>query len=62
MVLIDYCFAGACGLAGAEPVVVPGPVFGERGVTSRMPGGAAGGEVEAEFCAVAGAGVVAAFC
>jgi hypothetical protein len=27
-----------------------------------MPGGGAGGDVEAEFCAVAGVDVVAAFC
>lgn len=43
---------GAC--EGAAPVVVPEPVLA-RGVTSRMPGGAAGGEVGAAFCAVAGA-------
>ena len=53
---------GVCGLAGAEPVVVPGWLLGARGVTSRMPGGAAGGEVDADFWAVAGAGAVAAFC
>ena len=48
-------------MAGAEPVVVPGLVLGERGVTSRMPGGAGGGDALV-FCAVAGAGAVAAFC
>ena len=40
---------------GALPVVVPGPVLA-RGVTSRMPGGAAGGIVGAAFWAVVGAG------
>ena len=39
---------GACGRAGAEPVVIPGSELA-RGVTSRGPVGAAGGE---EFCAV----------
>jgi hypothetical protein len=57
----NYCFAGACGLAGAAPVVLPGSLLGARGVTSRMPGGAGGGD-EFVFCAVAGAGAVAAFC
>ena len=34
---------GAAGRAGAAPVVTPGSVLA-RGVTSRMPGGAAGGD------------------
>ena len=42
-------------------MVVRGSVLGARGVTSRMPGGAGGGD-EFVFCAVAGAGAVAAFC
>ena len=42
---------GAAGVAGAAPVVTPGSVLA-RGVTSRMPGGAAGGDVCAVFCAV----------
>jgi hypothetical protein len=41
----------AGGLLGAEPVVVPGLVLG-RGVTSRMPEGAAGAAGCAVFCAV----------
>ena len=40
----------ACGRAGAAPVVTPWSVLA-RGVTSRMPGGAAGGE-DCVFCAV----------
>jgi hypothetical protein len=47
--------AGGGGVCGAAPVVTPGPVFG-RGVTSRIPGGAAGGEVGPVFWAVVGAG------
>jgi hypothetical protein len=39
------------GFAGAAPVVMPGWLL-ERGVTSRMPGGAAGGESCAVFWAV----------
>ena len=35
---------GACGLAGAAPVVVPGLLLG---VTSRTPAGGAGGDVDA---------------
>ena len=42
---------GVCGCAGAAPVVRPGAVLLARGVTSRMPGGAAGGE-DCVFCAV----------
>ena len=42
---------GICGCAGAAPVVIPGSVLA-RGVTSRMPGGAAGGELCWVFCAV----------
>jgi hypothetical protein len=42
---------GWAGCAGAAPVVIPGSVL-VRGVTSRMPGGAAGGDVCAVFWAV----------
>ena len=42
---------GVCGRAGAAPVVIPWSVLA-RGVTSRMPGGAAGGEVCVVFWAV----------
>ena len=42
---------GICGRAGAAPVVIPGSVLA-RGVTSRMPGGAAGGEICDVFWAV----------
>ena len=42
---------GACGFAGAAPVVMPGWAL-ERGVTSRMPGGGAGGCSCAVFWAV----------
>jgi hypothetical protein len=52
---------GGFGAGAAEPVVVPGRLL-VRGVTSRMPGGAAGGEVSADRCVLAGVGVVAAFC
>jgi hypothetical protein len=41
---------GVCGCAGAAPVVTPGLELG-RGVTSRMPAGAAGG-VDCVFWAV----------
>src|SRR5258708_19533614 len=41
---------GICGRAGAAPVVIPWSALA-CGVTSRMPGGAAGGEV-CGFCAV----------
>ena len=43
---------GVCGCAGAAPVVIPGAVLLARGVTSRMPGGAAGGEDWVVFWAV----------
>ena len=54
--------AGAvCGRVGAAPVVIPGSVLVPvRGVTSRMPVGAAGGEVRSVFCAVDVAGDVPA--
>jgi hypothetical protein len=57
--LSGYLLAGGV-CAGAAPVVTPGFKL-PRGVTSRIPGGAAG-KVGAEFCAVAGEGVVAASC
>ena len=41
-VVFMFGLAGAAGRAGAAPVVVPGSVLA-FGVTSRMPGGAAGG-------------------
>src|SRR6185437_15580964 len=41
---------GVAGRAGAAPVVTPAPVLA-CGVTSRMPGGAAGGDEGAAFCA-----------
>ena len=47
---------GVAGRAGAAPVVTPAPVLA-RGVTSRMPGGAAGGDEGAAFCAVFCGGV-----
>jgi hypothetical protein len=40
---------GVC--AGAAPVVWPGALL-PRGVTSRIPGGAAGGDAGCAFCAV----------
>ena len=53
---------GVCGRAGAAPVVIPGSVLVlVRGVTSRMPVGAAGGEVRSVFCAVDVVGVVPAW-
>ncbi len=52
--------AGVKGLAfDAEPVVMPGSLFA-RGVTSRMPGGAAGGDVAGAFWAVVAGGAVLA--
>jgi hypothetical protein len=51
--------AGA-GRAGAAPVVVPGSEF-DRGVTSRIPVGAAGGEVRSVFWAVEVGGDVPAW-
>ena len=50
---------GASGRAGAAPVVAPGSVLG-RGVTSRIPVGAVGGEVRSVFWAVEVGGVVPA--
>lgn len=50
---------GVCGRAGAAPVVTPGAVL-VRGVTSRMPGGAAGGDAGV-FCAVEDVGAVPAW-
>ena len=50
---------GVCGRAGAAPVVTPGSVLA-RGVTSRMPGGAAGGD-DGVFCAVEDVGDVPAW-
>jgi hypothetical protein len=41
-------------------VVIPGSALLARGVTSRMPEGAAGGEVRSVFCAVEVAGDVPA--
>ena len=55
-VVFVFGLAGAVGRAAAAPVVVPGSVLA-FGVTSRMPGGAAGGWV----CAVWFAGVVPAW-
>jgi hypothetical protein len=53
-IFYDYLLAGAgaagagggAGCAGAAPVVTPGLAL-VRGVTSRMPGGVAGGELGA---------------
>ena len=50
-VAVGAVAGGVCGRAGAAPVVMPGSVLA-RGVTSRMPGGAAGGDVCVVFWAV----------
>ena len=65
-----YCLppegaGGAFGSAGlgveeAAPVVMPGSLLA-RGVTSRMPGGVAGGDAGAAFWAVVAVGAVLAW-
>jgi hypothetical protein len=51
---------GGVGRSGAAPVVMPGLVFA-FGVTSRMPGGAGGGDA-GSLCAYFDGGVVPASC
>jgi hypothetical protein len=62
--LLGALFAGALlaggGVCGAAPVVMPGLLLA-RGVTSRMPGGAAGGDDCVVFCAVEAGGDVPAW-
>src|SRR5258707_14562650 len=55
VLLSRYCLSAGAGLAGAAPVVMPGRVL-DLGVTSRMPGGAAG--LAGCVCAVWEGGVV----
>src|SRR5258705_9339646 len=58
VLLSRYCLSAGAGLAGAAPVVMPGRVL-DFGVTSRMPGGAAG--LAGCGCAVWEGGVVPAW-